>query len=474
MRKITFSILCLIMSMSVLSQSHFGDPFVIDQIDGEVYSLHTADFDGDGDQDIVAGFFVADQGVVWYENLDGLGTFSALKIIADDTNIPAKHRCIGAADVQTADVDNDNDQDVVVAFSFANLAWFENVNNGERFDVHSCDLEGDFRCISSADLDGDTDIDIIFTDRQLSWMENIDGTGNFSSEKIISSEYNGAVYTDLADLDNDGDPDVVAAKLTTGKLVWHENMDGNASFSDEKIISTYSPTRLVAADIDGDYAIDIISATDHNNIVWYQNLDGYGAFNLRKTIATNINTVRDLCAADMDCDGDVDIVAASQQSNKVVWYENTNGIGTFSIAQNIDLSLTQASAVHTADIDHDGDLDVLAASQSGKVMLYKNLTISTGIENELDFMLRGLQLFQNYPNPFNPSTMIRYQLSMNNDVKLAIYNMMGQKVATLVNGWQNAGEYSVQWYAEGLPAGIYVARLNAGAQVQKVNMILQK
>ena len=71
-------------------------------------------------------------------------------------------------------------------------------------------------------------------------------------------------------------------------------------------------------------------------------------------------------------------------------------------------------------------------------------------------------LKQNYPNPFNPKTMISYQLAINSDVDLSIYNLLGQKVITLVNKKQSAGKYTVQWDATGFASGIYLYRIVAG------------
>ena len=78
------------------------------------------------------------------------------------------------------------------------------------------------------------------------------------------------------------------------------------------------------------------------------------------------------------------------------------------------------------------------------------------------------QLYDNYPNPFNPKTTINYELStggrtssgsITNYVDLSIYNLLGQKVATLVSGKQKAGSYSVEWNAAGFSSGIYICRL---------------
>ena len=72
---------------------------------------------------------------------------------------------------------------------------------------------------------------------------------------------------------------------------------------------------------------------------------------------------------------------------------------------------------------------------------------------------KSFLLEQNYPNPFNPVTMINYQLPMNNEVELSIYSLLGQKVATLVSEYQNAGYYNVQWDASGFASGVYFYRI---------------
>lgn len=72
------------------------------------------------------------------------------------------------------------------------------------------------------------------------------------------------------------------------------------------------------------------------------------------------------------------------------------------------------------------------------------------------------QLLQNYPNPFNPSTTIRYNLKESSDVMLKIYNLAGQELVTLENGFKTAGEHDINWTPDGLPSGIYFCRLQAG------------
>ena len=81
-------------------------------------------------------------------------------------------------------------------------------------------------------------------------------------------------------------------------------------------------------------------------------------------------------------------------------------------------------------------------------------------------------LKQNYPNPFNPTTTIEYDVVKTGHVVLSVYNSLGQKVETLVNGQKPAGEYRLIWNASNLSSGIYFYQLKAGSTVLTRKMIL--
>ncbi|CUU07888.1 Por secretion system C-terminal sorting domain-containing protein [Candidatus Kryptobacter tengchongensis] len=83
-------------------------------------------------------------------------------------------------------------------------------------------------------------------------------------------------------------------------------------------------------------------------------------------------------------------------------------------------------------------------------------------------------LYQNYPNPFNPTTTITYDIPMRANVKLIVYNVLGQEVAILVNELQEAGRYNVKFDASGLPSGVYFYKLEAGRYVDVKKMMLVK
>jgi hypothetical protein len=83
-------------------------------------------------------------------------------------------------------------------------------------------------------------------------------------------------------------------------------------------------------------------------------------------------------------------------------------------------------------------------------------------------------LLRNYPNPFNPSTTIEYSLQHPKDVNLAIYDVNGRKVETLVNGRKAAGIHKVAWNAMRQSAGVYWAKLEVDGQSSSLKMLLLK
>ena len=99
----------------------------------------------------------------------------------------------------------------------------------------------------------------------------------------------------------------------------------------------------------------------------------------------------------------------------------------------------------------------------------------TGVkEVNLNSIPQDFDLSQNYPNPFNPSTKIRFSVPNTSNVKLIIYNVLGQKIATLLNEVKNAGTYELSWDASRLSSGIYIYKLQTSQKVITRKMMLIK
>ncbi|QDT00720.1 FG-GAP-like repeat-containing protein [Adhaeretor mobilis] len=224
--------------------------------------------------------------------------------------------------------------------------------------------------VFAADLDSDGDLDVLSAssaDDKIAWYEN-DGNQNFT-EHTISTSANVAFSVFAADLDGDGDLDVLSASFY-GTIAWYEN-DGNQNFTEHTIsTSARTPRDVFAADVDGDGDLDVLSASSGDDkIAWYEN-DGSQNFT-EQTINTSADGAHSVFAADLDGDGDLDVLSASFGDDKIVWYEN-NGSQNFT-EHTISTSADGARSVFAADVDGDGDLDVLSASFSDdKIAWYEN------------------------------------------------------------------------------------------------------
>ncbi|NWF51286.1 MAG: T9SS type A sorting domain-containing protein [Ignavibacteriaceae bacterium] len=127
--------------------------------------------------------------------------------------------------------------------------------------------------------------------------------------------------------------------------------------------------------------------------------------------------------------------------------------------------LTNSSGYLFAGLDYNG--------------LYKSVNpVVTSIVGELNQKIE-YELTQNYPNPFNPSTKIRYSIPSNvkgktSNVILKVYDVLGNKVATLVDEYKTAGSYEVDFDAAGLSSGVYFYKFTSGSYSLTKKMVLMR
>ncbi len=324
----------------VLPQYNLSKQKVITTEVSGVRSVYAADIDADGDQDALSAS-AEDDKIAWYQN-DGTGNFSVQKLITTEAE--------GAESVYAADLDADGDLDVLSASAEDDkIAWYENDGTGNFSDSKLIISEADGAAsVFAADLDADGDLDVLSAsaeDDKIAWYEN-DGTGNFSAQKIITTDADGARSVCTADLDSDGDADVISGSAGDGRIAWYEN-DGTGNFSAQKIIATDADgvKSVYATDLDSDSDVDVISISDVNGkIAWYENgyedneegnfsqqkvitteADG-GIFSNQKLMTTKADGARLVYAADLDSDGDTDVLSASTVDGKITWNENDSAL----------------------------------------------------------------------------------------------------------------------------------------------------
>jgi hypothetical protein len=116
-----------------------------------------------------------------------------------------------------------------------------------------------------------------------------------------------------------------------------------------------------------------------------------------------------------------------------------------------------------------------AVSGDGSVIRYRDSSLMVGIDPNNQTIPTEYKLEQNYPNPFNPSTTINYAIPFNSNVVVKVYNISGQEVATLANGWHTAGNYTETFNASNLSSGIYFYTLSVeGKMIDTKKMTLVK
>jgi len=115
-------------------------------------------------------------------------------------------------------------------------------------------------------------------------------------------------------------------------------------------------------------------------------------------------------------------------------------------------------------------------SENGTILYSDKLFSSTTSVEKTNVKVEKFDLKANYPNPFNPSTTINYSIPQASNVTLIVYDMLGKEICTLVNNFQNAGNYKVQFDSgnQKLSSGVYIYTLNAGKFSKSMKMVVLK
>ncbi|MEZ6116308.1 MAG: VCBS repeat-containing protein [Pirellulaceae bacterium] len=335
-------------------KGNFGPQRVITNSALGAVFVEAADFDGDGDLDVLAASR-DDDTVAWFENLDGQGTFGSKRVISANSR--------EARSATAADLDGDGDLDVLVASYETGVAWFRNTDGQGAFGDSSV-IDSGLRnfFVVAEDLDGDHDLDVVKTSVSdgVIWYENISAEGVFRERRSLSGGSQRLTFA-TADLDGDGDFDIVGASYPI-VLNWNDgagNFDATALFAvtDGEITDLVSSDSIATADVDNDGDIDVVGDNG-----WYENTpDDYVFHDFKSWGRKSVVEV-----ADLDGDGDPDVLRASQFGDDISWRENLDGQGNFSAPRRIARTAADAGGMVAADLDDDGDIDLLLHASSSK------------------------------------------------------------------------------------------------------------
>jgi len=280
----------------------------------------------------------------------------------------------GATMVYSEDIDGDGFMDIIAAAAYHDITWWRNTD-GSGTSLTEFTFTGSIghRNIHFGDIDNDGDMDLVschWSGQSVNWWENVDGSGTSWTRHYIDSSYNSAQYAYSEDIDGDGDMDVLASSFFTDTFTWWENTDGLGTTWIEHTIDTNADgARMIrCADIDGDGDVDILGAmAAARDIVWYENVDGSGTVFSKHWVDPNVNMASYVHSEDIDGDGDVDVLGCGYE---ICWWENGNGSGTQWFEHDIADGMM---CLYSDDIDGDGDMDVLGAG-GASIIWWENVT----------------------------------------------------------------------------------------------------
>jgi hypothetical protein len=166
-----------------------------------------------------------------------------------------------------------------------------------------------------------------------------------------------------ADLDGDGDPDILGGSDSNG-IKWWDNATGDGTSWTGRNVdgATTSVKSVFAADVDSDGDVDVLGAAEYDSIFWWENTAGDGSAWTKRTVNGFFSFPESVHAVDVDGDRDIDVLGAASNDNDVNWWENTAGDGGGWTEHRVEGSFYGAREVFATDVDGDGDIDVLGAA----------------------------------------------------------------------------------------------------------------
>lgn len=368
---------------NTLGEEMFGTQRVVSTSSGSPRWVTLGDADGDDDLDVFSAFYLGDK-IAWYENTDARGVFGPQQVITTDVE-RANWVAVGDVD-SDGDLDVFGREgwyrntDAEGSFGSARTIVSGEFLTGGFIGGYDPIAIGDMNGDGNLDVvvTSGTQCESWWCDGEVVWYDNETGIGDFEKRRQKDATMVGVSGVSMAvgDIDGDSDLDVLygADGFGNSTLAWFENTDGVGTLGPQRIIAVDSSgTRggLVIADLDDDGDFDVVSA-EYGRVAWYENTDGAGTFGparpLRLTPLDDEYT--SVAVGDLDGDGDLDVVCALDdfRNSRIIWFESdltdrANGLpgdadenGTVELADFLKLSESFGSTdAAWEDGDFNGD-----------------------------------------------------------------------------------------------------------------------
>lgn len=341
------------------------------------YGISTVDFTGNGALDLVT----ADKnvGLYWFEN-DGKGNFTRHVIHQKTDEFLERHAIV--------DINGDGKPEIVIVDNInGSLLWFEfdgdprETRSWRHHYITEGQLPGAYD-VAVADFDGDGDLDVAASSwirgNRFDWYEN--RNGQWIQHRIDEDNVAETRTICTADFNGNGRPDLLGAARASGQVLWYENTGDPVQLGWKKhVIDTpFSPTHGHPADMDGDGDQDVVMALgmmmsqnpadyQRHQIVWYEN-DGHpeqGPWR-KHVICESFPNAFEAIAADLDGDGQMEVLASAWEANgRLALFKHRGDPRGHWDMQMLKENWIRANSVIVADLDNDGRLDIIASAEIG-------------------------------------------------------------------------------------------------------------
>ena len=449
----------------------------INDFDGVQYSsVAFSDIDNDNDQDVLItgenGSFLPI--AVLYTN-NGNGIFD----VATGTPFEGVSR----SSIAFADIDNDNDDDVLItglnSLNQKVAKLYTNDGSGIFTEVIGSPFDGvSDGSIAFADTDNDNDQDVLITGQNNSFQKIAklyinDGNGIFT--ELLDTPFDGITRSSVAfaDIDDDGDQDVLITGLNSSNekiAKLYTNVSPGFFFEIQGVsFPGVQKSSIAFADVDNDNDQDVLitgfTASFEYVAKLYTN-DGLGFFSeVAETPFEGVSN-SSIAFTDIDNDDDLDVLITGQNSSiqPIAKLYLNDGAGTFEELSGTSFDGVYRSSIAFADIDNDGDQDVLITGQNSSdqpiAELYRNNFI-VGINENIIFSQVSI-----YPNP--NQGIVNIDLGNLKEVSIKVFNVSGQ----LIYHQQNITTPNYQFIFNNDP-GVYIVEVISQDKKQRFKLIKQ-